>query len=417
MSDGLKLLASIVDTASVHLLRENDRSLFLNDELVLYDFLSSHYRRYGQLPAIATVEEELGIDMPVANEVPEFYVQKVNDRKMYGLVRVQYQALKDAMRENDMVAVRAVIDDMKTATRVVRSAGDVRTIREGAEEVIRRYEQARLNPGVTGVPTGWPTMDDDTGGYQPADLVSFIARPAMGKTFLMLRQALSAWEMGYSVLVVTMEMSIEQITRRSIAMGAGINPKYMRKGMLSRYAERRLRDYVGNMAGSRRYRMFSGGLKKKVVDVELLVHEFQPDIVFIDGVYLMQSERTARGGNRTDTASSVFDELKQLTLAVDRPVIVTSQYSRQAGKKGKDGSLENVAYTDAISTHSSLVISIGEGPAPRQTSQRTLSYLKGREGESAPLVVDYVFSPMRFSEAQQVAGETAAGASNLDWME
>ena len=56
MSEGLKLLGAIIDTGSINLLRDVDRSLFIDEEIPVYDFMSTHYRRYGEIPAIATVE-------------------------------------------------------------------------------------------------------------------------------------------------------------------------------------------------------------------------------------------------------------------------------------------------------------------------------------------------------------------------
>lgn len=397
MSDGLKLLGSIIDTGSVSTLRELDRSIFIDEEVELLDFLRSHYRRYGVIPAIATVEDELDLDIPIAEEVPEYYIKRVHDRKLYGVVKAKFNDLKDSLRRFDMDDARTVIDDLRASTRISHTATDIRNIREAVNGAMELYDYAHLNPGVSGVPSGWPEFDDVTGGYQPGDLVSFVARPAMGKTFLMLKQSLSSWVAGYSVLVVTMEMSIEQCARRIVAMQAGINPDYLRRGQLSTHALRRIGRFKDALAGTGRYRLFSGGMRSKVSDVDMLIAEYRPDIVYIDGVYLMQPD-SKRSMSKLERIPEVFDELKRITLAQNLPVIVTTQFSRQAGKKGKEGSLENIAYTDSISTHSSLVVSINDAPAPHTVGKRLISFMKGREGESGSHLINYSFRPMDFTE-------------------
>lgn len=397
MSDGFKLLGAIIDTGSVHTLRDLSSDLFVDDEVTLYDFMRRHCRRFGNVPAIATVEDELGIDIPEAPETIDYYIRRVHDRKLYGIVRDKFNDLKDCLREYDMDAAKEVIDQLRTATRIVHTESDVRTIGEAMGAVLREYEYAHDNPGISGVPTSWTRFDIATGGYQPGDLITWVARPSMGKTYNLLYQARAAWRYGYSVLVVTMEMTIEQIVRRVAAMEAGINPDFLRKGTLSFYAERRLRAVADSLGGTDRFRIFSGGMRKRTSDVELLVQEYRPDIVFIDGVYLMKPE-SKKSMQKIERVSEVFDELKQMTLSQNIPVVVTTQFNRQAGKKGKDGSLENIAFTDAISTHSSLVVSLGEGKAPYQRTRRVATFLKGREGEFGEFHLNYKFSPIDFSE-------------------
>jgi replicative DNA helicase len=414
MSDGLKLLGSIIDNGSVHTLRDVSRDLLIDDEIELYDLMRSHYRRYGRIPAITTVEAELGIAIPEAEETTDYYIAKVHDRKLYNVVRDHFNQLKEHLRANNMVAVKEVIEEMRIATRIAHTDNDIRTLSEAVHDVMDEYDYAHENPGISGVPTGWPRFDLKTGGYQPGDLVTWVARPSMGKTYNVLHQARMAWQLGYNVLVVTMEMTIEQITRRLAAMHAGINPDFVRKGTLSTYAYRRLQAHVGALVGAERFRMFSGGLRKRCSDVELLIQEYRPDIVFIDGVYLMQPD-SKRSMQKIEKVSEVFDDLKQMTLAHNLPVVVTTQFNRQAGKKGKDGSLENIAFTDAISTHSSLVVSLSEDPASvrtlpsgdKQSTRRLATFLKGREGESGIHTLNYSFTPMDFSEVTHIDGEVA----------
>ena len=53
----------------------------------------------------------------------------------------------------------------------------------------QRYEKKE---SITGVPTGYPDLDDMTGGLQRSDLIILAARPSMGKTAFCLNVAQNA---------------------------------------------------------------------------------------------------------------------------------------------------------------------------------------------------------------------------------
>lgn len=414
MSDGRKLVAAVLDAGSVETLRLAGEELFEDEELDLFRFVKQHYRRYAELPDAGTVESELRIRLPRAPEPVAYYMQRVYDRKLYVELREEFSSMRDALSSMDLERARQSVDRMKMACRVATPDNDVRDVAQAADVVMQMYQQAHANPGVSGIPLGWDRLDAMLGGYQRGDLVTWVARLGMGKTYIMLRQAIHAWRMGYNVLIVTMEMTIYQIVRRVLGMEAGVNPDYIRKGMVDAYGMRRLTRYIDTIAHANRFNIYAGSFSKKVSDVEVLMHELAPDIVFIDGAYLMHPDTTVRSVSRMDRVPEVFDQLKKLTITSDRPIVATSQFSRQAGKRGKEGSLETISFTDAIAMHSSLVFSIKSGPPPYETSRRFLEIMKGREGEEGSYQINYQFNPMNFSEV--FTEQLTAEGVDIEWM-
>jgi hypothetical protein len=94
-----------------------------------------------------------------------------------------------------------------------------------------------------------------------------------------------------------------------------------------------------------------------------------------------------------------------------------------AGKGGKDGSLETIGYTDAIGTHSSVVVAIKDGPTENPRASRMMDILKGREGEHGSFPINFRFAPLDMSEipydpetGQAATGEDT-GAADQNWME
>ena len=84
---------------------------------------------------------------------------------------------------------------------------------------------------LTGVPSGFKSLDDKLGGFQKSDLIILAARPGMGKTAFALNVALNAAEKDKSnVLIFDFEMSKEQLGQRLIAMKANVDMEDITKG-------------------------------------------------------------------------------------------------------------------------------------------------------------------------------------------
>lgn len=414
MSDGTKLVAAILDAGSVETLRLVDRSLFEDDEVAAFDFITQHFRRYGELPTHRTVETELRKRLPTADEAVPYYVKKVMDRHLFNELRAQFTDMREALQTFNVDACRAIVDRMSSSCRLSSPDSDLRTFREAGLEVLAEYDHAHENPGMSGVTTGWPGLDLMTGGWQNGDLVSLVARMGVGKTYAMIVMAVAARRSGRSVLFTTMEMTIAQIVRRVLALETGITPEFIRKGMLSRHAERRLRNYVDTVAQAHLFNFFAGSFSKKLSDLDIVQAELCPDIHFIDGGYLAEPDGVPKNASRLDKVAAVFNGYKRMTITHDRPIVTSTQFSRAAGKRGKEGSLENISFSDAIAMNSSVVMGLKEGEPPYQTSRREIEVLKGREGESGKINFNYKFDPMDFSEVSP--DQVQAEAADMDWM-
>lgn len=423
MSDGLKVIAAAIAVSSASSLISIPVEMFLDTERTALDFVRQHHRQYRELPALQTVQEEAGVRFPSVPESLDFYVDRIYERHEYNQIRDRFAGLRDGLAQMDMSAVSEAVRDMHRVTRQRNRRGqEVVTLSEAGQMVQDRLIQTRGYGGITGIETGWPVFDQTTGGYQRGDLISWVGRPELGKTYLILRQAWKAHEAGANVLFVTTEMTAEQIGRRHAAIALGINPQVLKNNTVSTYLERRLRSFYRDMVGSDGFRIFSVGMNSPVSSVEAFMQEFDPDLVVVDGAYLLKPSQPGRNMSRTEKITGVFDELKALTLETNRPFVVSTQFNRGAGKGGADGSLENIGYTDAIGTHSSIVASIRFGPTTNPRASRWIQFLKGREGEQGRIAINFKFAPLDMEEftPDETGTEASSGAPNVsadvNWM-
>jgi replicative DNA helicase len=413
MSEGLKLLKAILANNSTEKLRDIDENIFIpGREREAYHYVVSHYRDYSALPNIGTLEDHMEMDFPAALEPADFYLNRCLDRELFGNVREPFQSLQAAVRNRDTNSILASTAALNYACSHAREAGGVTELSDASERVMDHYdEMLALDGGLIGVPTGWSSVDTETLGWQKGDLVIFVARPAMGKTNYLLHSCRAAWSSGKSVLFASMEMSSQQIMFRLIAQCAGINPVNFRKGELCFWAKQRVDRVVEEMQQDRGFHLYEGAFKGKSPEqVQNVIQEYSPDAVYVDGLYLMNSEVAPRNVNRYEKVAYVVDGLKSAALKRNVPVIGTTQFNRQAGSNGRAGSLENLGYTDTLGTHASIIISVRNPPGDndRHPKTRVLDFLKGREGERGSVLASHTFAPLCFDEVGETPEQVAA---------
>lgn len=432
MSQGLSLLSAILRNGSTVTLRVLDQSLLVGEEEHrAVEYAINHFRRYSELPTESTVEEHARVQLPIAEEHVDYYLEQVQNRHIYGASRDIFPELRDAISGTNVAGILSAANRLRTVC--TPYSGQQQELLDGAQiaaEVMEGYLQNATEIGLTGVPTGYTHLDNETGGYQNGDLVTFVARPGVAKTFSLIHQLGAACSAGRSALFISNEMTLRQIGTRFAAMQAGLNPDLVRKGKLSHWGFRLLEGAIARMGEFRGLNLFAGNLGKSVAEVDMLIQELNPDIVYIDGMYLMKPSQNSQRMGRFERTAYLVDELKQQTLIHDRPIIITTQFGRAAKENGKEGTLENIGYTDTIGTHSSLVISIRQGADSREdiveideegerhiTGYRTVCHsriyelLKGREGESGEWACNFRFAPTNFEQIPMEQATTAQGES------
>ena len=423
MSLGLQLLSAISENGSTTTFRELDVQLLVDDdELNVYRYMREHYRRYGQLPSIETIAEETRVELPLVDETVDYYVGKVRDRRVYTEVRDEYGNLRQHIANSNIEGMMSSAGEIRRiCTPYSSQQQELRTIADIAPNLLEDYDRSHARPGLSGVKTGWDYLDKETGGFQNGDFIVFPARPSVGKTWCLIHSARTAWLSGKSVLFVSMEMPLKRIASRFAAHHANLNPDYVRKGRLSYWGREYYQEALESLYGAHNFHLYAGNFKKTTADVDALIQELNPDVVYIDGIYLMRPANPSARAGRYEAAAYVVDELNQMALMRNRPVVTTTQFGRAAGKRGKEGSLENIGYTDAISTHATIVIGIQMGTTLSRpiidlaqnsdgvyeqiiignretTPYRILDIMKGREGESGKFAINFGFAPTRFTE-------------------
>ncbi|MBL0372608.1 hypothetical protein JJB09_11270 [Rhizobium sp. KVB221] len=402
MSDGLQLLSSIIQSGGRNFVRNLRPELFLDAERPAYDFVRRFYSTYGGLPGLDIMRQN-GFSLLPSNAPPAYYMQRVVDRAIFNGVREHVQDFQGALVRSDVENLTRLVAAMHSSTSRFSASNDVFTLPVAAEMAMNEYALARdLGAGgLAGVTLGWDGLDTLTGGAMPGEVVTWVARPNVGKSYTMAKAALAANDAGFKVMLVSMEMGAVGMARRLIGMRAGVNPDLIKRGTLSFWGEQLIQEAIQLSIARPDFILVSGNLTKSVDIVDALIQEHAPDVVLIDAQYLMQPAKQMRNAKNFELLSQVGLEVQQLAIARNIPVHQSVQFNREQGK-GSPGDLRNIGGTDVVGQISSIVIAISEGASPDETTTRNYEVIKNREGRLGAIRTNFLFQPFDFSELPAV---------------
>jgi len=195
--------------------------------------------------------------------------------------------------------------------------------------------EARVDRGgaVAGLATGFADLDALTSGLQNGDLIIIAGRPSMGKTTLAINIAENVSMAGGVALVVSLEMSAQQLAERSISRFGEIDSRRMRNGQLSQSDYTALTGALGRLqnqqliiaddpalASVSRLRLAARKVKQRSGRLDLIV---------IDYLQLMRGD----GNNRNEELGGITRALKLVAREMGCPIILLSQLSRKVEER------------------------------------------------------------------------------------
>lgn len=410
MSDGTRVLSKLLDVGSIGAFRDLDRDCFTEDETEVFDFIRGYVRDYAQLPTRVTAQNEVRVDLDEENDSYDYLLDRVEDRFLFNTIQPLFGQAREQLSNREVRAAIETMREASTAINRVTRATPVVEMPALSHTLRQAMERGRVEGQDPGITTGYAEFDERTLGHQNGDLNFIVARMGVGKTMLLLKNADAARQEGANVMIVSMEMTAPQLAMRLAFLNTGINTKYMRNFRMSSHNLRRYYAFLEQMETWNNFRIFNGNMAGTVEEVESLMFEYRPDILFVDGAYLLKSSYESRYNvDRNQNVAYVADGLKRLAAVADRPVVATTQFNRQAGKGGRQGSLETLGFTDAIAQHSSIVSALvvsNNGP-----DRRVIRQMKAREGGEGNLEIWYKFKPKNFDAIGWVADDDEEGSS------
>ncbi len=212
---------------------------------------------------------------------------------------------------------------------------------------------------ITGVPTGFHSLDKKTAGFQPSDLIIIAGRPAMGKTSLALNMAVNAAkETKRPAIIFSLEMSKDQLVRRMLSSEGRVDATRMRSNMLGKDDWPRLIEAANILSQTEIYLDDSAPMTPIEIRAKSrrLMAEKSLSLVIIDYLQLMHAGGR-RKDNREQEISEISRTLKGLAKELNVPVIAISQLNRGVeNRPDKRPMMSDLRESGAIEQDADLIL-------------------------------------------------------------
>ena len=331
MNNEAKLISKIIEHRSIgDVLERGVNEQWFSDptDKKLFTFLRSHYVEYQECPSIDVVVENFPTYklLPVEDSIEYFVDKLLANRRKISIIQTLGEALtaveKESNHEGALMAMERGI--VRLEEEGLTKSTDLE-ITHAAASAKDEYEHRKNNPGLLGLATGFPTIDNSTSGLQPGQLVVIVAPPKTGKSTLALQIAINAHRVNKIPMFISFEMSNAEQKNRFYAMRAGISYRRLMTGSLTDEEEQRFYSEVNSIQttdGKFWFADSSSGLTVSAVASK--IQSKNPDIVFIDGTYLMIDEQTNES-NTPQSITNITRSLKRLAMKINKPIVISTQ--------------------------------------------------------------------------------------------
>jgi len=291
------------------------------------------------------------------------------------------------------------IVDMKSALlSAVNTIGDVMT-----------------NGELSGVPTGYPKLDEITGGWLKGNVILFAARPGQGKTIALLEHSRWAAQMNKNVLFLSLEMPVVSLIYRMISGNLEESTPYskIKTGRINHDVFKSIQSKAVSELEKLNITWYDGAnrdINYLTNLIQKICRERKIDMVVIDYIQLI-TDNSIRTNNETEVIGSISKKIQQLTKKLNIPFLIAAQLNRQSESRGSHKpKLSDLRSSGQLEQDASVVIGLyrddyyayerakEEGnPNFEYTNIIEYIFMKNRDGDTrtAELFIDVATSKIR----------------------
>lgn len=278
---------------------------------------------------------ELWDSMPVSEngsmaENGVWYAKRVKERSerraLLRMLTQKYSELVDPIADK---SVEDIVGDMLGEVFQIHKTTEIVSVSSELGDIMRLIQSGN----VFGIPTGFPSLDEYSCGYQNGEFYIIGGRPGMGKTAFALKLTAMLCNAGVKTLFISLEMAIRQLLLRLLSIEAQVPYRCFRYA--NAVAEAKVEDVVMAASKIAAWPFIvddnpGTSIEQIIARVEAQVFQHDIEIVFIDHMHLIPA---SHGRNNVEAYSHISLMLKNLARQINIPVIVLAQLSR--GPEGR----------------------------------------------------------------------------------
>ena len=338
------------------------------------------------------------------------YANEIRDastkRKLHSFAtKIQESSQDDSTKTQDIIDYLQSELYKISNTHQARDFRDSKEISKATLEYIEAMK-ARGNHLLIGVDTGFASLNKMTTGFGNGDLIIVAARPAMGKTTLVLNMAQKALDTGRGVAFFSLEMPAEQLMLRMLAAKTSIALQDLRVGNLQDFEWENLTKAVDIMSKSPLFIDDGSILTIHQLRTKLRkIKSKHPEIglAVVDYLQLMSGE-----GNRDrhQEVSEISRGLKMIARELEMPIIALSQLNRSLeSRSDRRPMLSDLRESGSIEQDADIILFVYRDAVYKQKDEKEKEEAAKKEGTT----YKSSFVPRNEEEAEIIIGKQRNG--------
>lgn len=342
----------------------------------------------------------------------EYYIKILQQKTILrDLIEAGYGILKKAFDETydvDALISESQTDIYNAVQGNMRSAYE--DLGSAMNKALERIEHSQTSNGLTGIPSGFPSLDAITMGWQPGNLIVIGARPGHGKTAIALNMARSAAvDHGLPTAFFTLEMTNTELADRIIGTEAGlISDKRKGKVKMSDKEWKQLEKALMRAAKAPLYIDETPGLTISEFTSKIKRMKLEKDIriAFVDYLQLMNVSGKETQ-YRAQEIGEISRQLKETAKELKIPIVALAQLNRNLmGRLGSNNGrplLSDLKDSGSIEQDADIVLFIHRpkllGLTEGTEDIAELIIAKNRSGEMGIVELTFNGDIVKFSES------------------
>ena len=385
------------------------QEFFLEPESkAVFQTLLRHQSEYGQVPTLGAIRLDH----------PEYRFMKVDDsldllidkiRENHTLALLE-EGLAEGVEHYDARNVKDALAALhNTISRIasdVPNSRDTNVAQTGQERLAHYLSLKDLDGALLGIPTGFSTLDKATQGFQDEQLNFFVGPPKAGKTTLMLLASIAVHLYGLRPLLFTFEMSEQEMTARMDAFRAGISHERLRTGALKSEEWKRLERYIHQLDVMPDYWMSADSNSATTLSgIGAKIDQYKPDIVFIDGLYMLIDEQTGEQ-NTPQALTNITRGLKRMAQNKRLSVNASTQVLEWKMDKKKGITSNSIGYSSSFGQDADNIFGVERTDDP---AIQKIKVVLSRNSPPRETYIEWDWEHGKFEELQENPFEATEG--------
>jgi replicative DNA helicase len=348
-------------------LADNVDEVFISHKDV-WEGLKSYYFKFKSVPDVSVLQEKFKDFEPqsVKGETAYYLDQLKND---YLSSRIKNLLLQSGANLKTNASSRIIADMQKELANLSRLTNNVRDVDLTDYELAEKHfqtvrERSNAMGGSPGIMTGFKAIDlAYPTGMAPGHLIVMIGWPGRGKTWMSSYLACKAWEQGFKPMIISLEMTPENMRDRIYTMlGSGLfKASDFAKGMINlddfdTWAKKKFNNTNGFILVSNEG---TGQVTPQTVQAKIDQHK--PDLVILDYHQLFNDSSGAK--SEVERNRNISRDFKLLAVRNNIPVIdITAATMDDVSDQDEPPLLSQVAWSKAIEYDADMAMAVHRNP-------------------------------------------------------